>query len=344
MNPRVDDFAAKASAQPVELTIRELLATWGYRARTYESVARINHDLSASGLRCEPALDEGDSDSIVRVGLPAVPSGSDGASSTDGPDQAESDDETSGADGWNDSLVLPPAALRVSEIPSATAGIVAVHPEQSLAAAQAVMSARDFSQLAVLSDERELNGAVSWRSIAQARLARAHITLADATLRAPVVYAGDELLKQIDVIWKADFVFVRAEDERVCGIITTADLTAAFRDLTTPFFQLGEIERRLRRCIDRAFTGEELRSATGSRKLQSAADMVFGQYKQLLSDESRWQQMGWGEVDCTTFIEYLEAARKVRNRVMHFGEELRQEDKDKLDHCLNFMRALDPLP
>lgn len=344
MNARVDDFMAKAVAEPVELTVGELLAIWGYRARTYESVARIQHDLSASRLRCEPALDEGASDSVVRVSRPVLPPESDRVDSTTGPDQEDFDGAVGDGDGWNDALVLPPAALLVSEIPSARGGVVSVRPEQTLAAAQAVMSARDYSQLAVMVDERELKGAVSWRSIAQARLAKAHITLADATVRAPVVYVGDELLKQIDVIWKADFVFVRAEDERVCGIITTADLTTAFRDLTTPFFELGEIERRLRRCIDRAFSPDELRAATGNKKLQSAANMVFGQYKQLLNDESRWQQIGWSEVDCMTFIEYLDAARVVRNRVMHFGEELKQEDKDKLIHCLNFMRALDPLP
>jgi hypothetical protein len=44
------------------------------------------------------------------------------------------------------------------------------------------------------------------------------------------------------------------------------------------------------------------------------------------------------------FIGYLDAARLVRNRVMHFGEELNAEDKGKLDQCLRFMRALDPLP
>jgi CBS domain-containing protein len=344
VNVKVEEFLAKAAAEPVELTVAELLAIWGYRARTYESVARIQHDLSASGLQCEPAIDEGASDSVVRVGQPAVPPEFDSVGSATGPDQADVDAEVGGGDGWHDALVLPPAALLVSEIPSATAGVVSVRPEQTLSAAQALMSARDYSQLAVLVDDRELKGAVSWRSIAHARLSKAQITLADATWRAPFVYAGDELLKQIDVIWKADFVFVRAEDERVCGIVTTSDLTAAFRDLATPFFQLGEIERRLRRCIDRAFSPDELRAATGSKKLQSAADMVFGQYKQLLSDESRWLRMGWCEVDCMTFIEYLEAARKVRNRVMHFGEELKQEDKDKLDHCLNFVRALDPLP
>ena len=61
MNARVNDFLAKASAEPVELTVGELLAIWGYRARTFESVARIQHDLSASGLQCEPALGDGGS-------------------------------------------------------------------------------------------------------------------------------------------------------------------------------------------------------------------------------------------------------------------------------------------
>ncbi len=54
--------------------------------------------------------------------------------------------------------------------------------------------------------------------------------------------------------------------------------------------------------------------------------------------------MGWSEADCMTFIEYLDAARQVRNRVMHFGEELKQPDKLKLIQLLNFIRALDPLP
>ena len=64
MTSAVDAFLARAAAEPVELTIRDLLAIWGYKARTYESVARIQHDLAAAGVRCSPALDEG----------PAVPS------------------------------------------------------------------------------------------------------------------------------------------------------------------------------------------------------------------------------------------------------------------------------
>jgi CBS domain-containing protein len=332
MSVKVDDFLAKAVAEPVELTVGELLAIWGYRARTFESVARIQHDLSASGLECEPALGDGASGSLVRVGVPGAASADDTAA-TDG--DAEEPDEP---------LVLPPAALLVKQIPSAVRDVVCVHPDQNLAAAQSLMSANDFSQLPVMTGPRDLRGAVSWRSIAQAKRHKAQITLADATKKASIVSAGDELLSQIDAIYKADFVFVRDEDDRICGIVTTADLTDQFRDLTTPFFQLGEIERRLRRCITRAFSTDDLRAATGNNKVGSADDLTFGQYVRLLSDESRWQRMGWEWADCKTFIGYLDAARVVRNRVMHFGEELRQEDKDKLIHCLNFMRALDTLP
>jgi CBS domain-containing protein len=337
MTSVVDAFLARATAEPVELTIRDLLAIWGYKARTYESVARIQHDLAAAGLRCSPALDEGDGGSVVRVG-PAAASAGDVPDADGMTDAAEAE-----AEDQDTTLVLPPAALLVRHIPSAVCDVVSVRPNESLATAQARMSAHEFSQLPILAGPRDLKGAVSWRSIAQTRLSKTQITLADVTRNAQVVSVDDELLSRIGIIYDADFVFVKGEDDRICGIVTTADLTAAFRDLTTPFFQLGEIERRLRRCIDRVFSPDELRSATGSKKLKSADGMDFGQYVRLFGDEARWRRMGW-HVDCTTFIEYLDAARIVRNRVMHFGEDLNSEDERKLVQCLNFMRALDPFP
>lgn len=330
----VQEFLARAAAEPAKLTIRELLAIWGFRARTYESVALIQRDLSASGLRCEPDLAEGDVDASVRVGRP-------GAQGSAGEDPAG--DSRADAEEQDEPLQLPPVALLVRHIPSATRGVERVRPDQSLGDAQAVMSAYDYSQLAVMSGDRDLRGAVSWRSIAQARLAKSEITLLDATVRpAPEVQADEGLLGQIDLIYRADFVFVRDEDHRICGVVTTADLTSQFRDLTTPFFQLGEIEGRLRRCIDRVFSADELRAAIGRGKLKSAADMTFGQYIQLLNDETRWQRLGSG-FPREPFIGYLDAARVVRNKVMHFGEELKPEDKEQLTRCLNCMRVLDPL-
>jgi CBS domain-containing protein len=325
-------FLTRATAAPVALPVRELLTIWGYRARTYESVARINRDLSTAGLRCEPDLNDAPSGSAVLVGAPApapVPEAEEGAEG----------DPVAGAD---EPLQLPPVALLVRDIPSATGGVTSVSPGDTLGKAQALMSAHDYSQLPVMSSDWELNGAVSWQSIAKASLINPNIELRHATMPLPaVVHADDDLLGQIDLIYRDDFVFVRESDGMISGIVTTADLTLRFRDLTAPFFELGEIERRMRRCINRTFTPDQLRAATGNRRLNSADDMVFNEYKKLLNNDARWREMGWTRYDCATFIQYLDEARQVRNRIMHFGEELSAADMAALTHCLNFMRALD---
>lgn len=330
MTDPIEEFLRRAAAEPAALTIRDLLAKWGYRARTYDSVARIQRDLSAWGLTCEPDLGQGDGDTTVQVG----PTGA--AAPPDG-DAADEPDEP---------LQLPPVALLVKHIPSASQGVKGVSPDDTLAHARSLMSKWSYSQVPVMSSDRDLRGVVSWRSIARTHATHSGaITLDDATTRpAPEVRAGEDLLRQIDLIYREDFAFVRDDDnDRICGIVTAADLTLRFHDLTAPYFHLGEIERRLRRCIDRAFSKDELRAGAGSSKLNCADDMVFGQYVRLLDDESRWRQIGWERYDRGMFIDCLEETRQVRNRVMHFGEALRPEDQSKLDNCLNFMRMLDPL-
>lgn len=330
MTDRLDGFLTRAAARPVQLRISELLGIWGFRARTYENVAQIRRDLSAAGLTCEPDLAEGTADAMVQVGVQVI-----------APiDTARDGEATAETEEQDEPLQLPPVAPLIRDIPSATCYVERVSPDQTLEQAQAIMTAHDYSQLAVMSGDRDLKGAVSWRSIARAYLVKPEISLADAIKRpAPEVRASADLLSQIDLIYREDFVFIRGDDDRICGIVTTADLTGQFRDLTTPYFQLGEIERRLRRCIGRAFNADELRAVTGK---DSAEKMDFGQYVRLLNNEARWRQMGWGRLDRTMFIGYLDAARVVRNRVMHFGKELGPEDKHKLEQCLNFMRALDP--
>lgn len=347
MTDRAAEFLMKAAAGPIELPIRQLLGIWGFRARTYDSVGRIQRDLSAAGLRCEPDLTEGGLDSVVRVSVAATVDADTSGLAADEGATAVSEDRAAtglGIGAEDEQLELPTVSLVVGDIPSATRGITAVDPSQTLEQAQALMIAKDYSQLAVMAGPRTLKGAVSWRTIARARLSKAEISFTDVIDQHPrVVHADEDLLGQIDVIYAADFVFVRGGDDCICGIITTADLTSRFRDLTSPFFQLGEIEGRLRRCINRVFTLEELRQATRQPKLRSAADMTFGQYFYLLKDEARWQRMHW-VVDRVMFVDYLEGVRKIRNRVMHFGVQLGEEDKRQLVSFLHFMRSLDPFP
>jgi hypothetical protein len=191
----------------------------------------------------------------------------------------------------------------------------------------------------------ELRGWVSWASIAQVWIiGRSSITLKDVAKKYPrVVYAEQDLLGEIDVIYESDFAFVRDGEECICGIITTADLTSQFRELTAPFFQLGEIERRLRRCLEPVFPIEEIRKVAKNSKLESVEDMTYRQYCKLLEDDPRWQRMGW-KLDRELFVGLLDEARMVRNQIMHFGARpLTETQKQQVNVLLNFMRHLDTL-
>lgn len=196
MTDRVSGFLRQAATRPVQLRISDLLAVWGFRARTYENVARIRRDLSAAGLTCEPDFSNGSADTTVQVRVPAGPT-ADTAGADDSADAEEQDEP----------LQLPPVALLVKHIPSATRYVERVSPDQTLQQAQTLMAGNDYSQLAVMSNDRDLKGAVSWRSIARAYLRKPEISLADATKSpAPEVPASAQLLSQINLIYDEDFV------------------------------------------------------------------------------------------------------------------------------------------
>lgn len=281
-------------------------------------------------------------DSLVHIGVAAA-NGEGQARGEATRSDGDAPTEESGALQDDEQLQLPPVSLRIKDVPSATAGVSSVHPNQTLEQAQGVMIRNGFSQLAVMTGPRELKGAVSWATIATARIARSHVRLTDVIDPFPkVVHADQELLEQISIIYDADFVFVRGSDDCICGIITTADLSRQFRDLTIPFFQLGEIERRLRHCIGNTFSLEELREATGRSKLRSTDDMMFGQYCYLLRDTEKWHRMGW-ELDCEMFTSDLDDVRKIRNHIMHFGAQpLTNEQEQQLRSFVIIMRHLDP--
>lgn len=155
---------------------------------------------------------------------------------------------------------------------------------------------------------------------------------------------ADKLLDSVATIYRADFVFVRDNDDRICGIVTTADLSDQFRELTAPFFQIGEIEGLLRSRIGETFSIAEIRVAVKAPKLKSVDDMTFNQYKLILDDPSRWSRMRW-QVDRGMFIECLNNTRIVRNKVMHFDQgNLTGDDRQQIVQCLNYARPIFTAP
>lgn len=269
----------------LEISIRELLGVWGHRHRDFEIVAEIRADLAVMGLTTDPPFDSGPSSTTVRL-VPVqdekrqeYPSAAlETPTAMGGPTTPLEDEKNSEptsrsheprpaaplpSDGVDDE-VFPQVSLRVRDLDAATRGVTSVSPEQSLQTAHTLMMRHDYSQLPVLADAGTLLGVVSWESIACAWVANSDVNLTEATLDTPeVIQVNNDLLEQLPKIVRSGFAFVRNADDRICGIVTTADLSEQFDYLARPFFVIGEIERRLRRRIDDRVPLETLQSIGG---------------------------------------------------------------------------------
>lgn len=331
MSSKVPAFLRQAATEPITLPISDLLTVWDFRTRSYDNVARIEQDLSTAGLQCIPSFKEGELSTTVCVSAQQA-SGTPEASSDATPGEQEQDQP----------LELPSFTLRIGDIPSAVGGIVSVSPDQGFDEARFLMVRHNYSQLPVMAGPRTLKGVITWQTILSAGLGKPDIELKDVIDPYPKwVFAAEELLRLATTIHDAGFVLVRGQDQSVTGIVTGADLANRFGNLTTPFFQLGDIEGKLRRCISRKFNIQEIRDVVKAPRLESVSAMTFGQYGILLQDPARWQRMHWPSVPRGMFVHELDEIRKIRNRVMHFGKQLEDGDREKLTAFLEIMRPLD---
>ncbi|WP_433248631.1 CBS domain-containing protein [Actinomadura nitritigenes] len=292
---------ANAAAEPVELTVAELLGLFGERNRDPEIVGRVECVLSEAGLCCAPSLIHGHLDSSVVVGS---------AEAGEGSPDAEGEEEAPA-----------PKALRIGDLPSARlpeGALVSLHPDDDLPRARMKMLENHFSQLPVLSGPYVLKGLVSWQSIALAHAKGKCEALADAMDEARIVRVDAELLVTIPEINAYNCVFVRDENEKISGVVTPADLSLEFGRLTGPFLRLGEIERRLRHCVNRmCTTTAELREASGNSKAKIADDLTVWQIQQVFAKPDRWSRLAWG-LHREEFVAKLDEVRKIRNEVAHF--------------------------
>ena len=120
-------------------------------------------------------------------------------------------------------------------------------------------------------------------------------------------------------------------------------MTIQFADLATPFFLLGEIERRIRRRADATFSVAELsamQDPADKRTVESASDLTFGELIRLLEEPARWAKFSWN-LDRQTFLSALDNVRELRNEVMHFNPDpLGEKEVGLLRSFVNALRGL----
>lgn len=325
------------------VTVRELLAWFGAYRRGKHKAAEVRSELEAAGLRTWPDFTGVHIDGQVEL-RPLESSGPAAAppepaqpppakeQAQQGPQGAPAAPNVQGADATQDGREAEDPVPRLAQLAAANRAPVTVTRDASIEEAVTKMLAHGFSQLPVMQNERNLDGYISWRSIglAQTRGETPRFVREAMDKNVHVLRADTHLFEAVQVISEHDFVLVEGVGKRITGIVTTADVSLRFLELARPFLLISQIEGHLRAIIDEAFEVADLEAAKdpgdASRKVESAADLSFGEYLRLFQSEGNWAKLNF-KLDRKVFVSRLDAVRIVRNSVMHFDPEDEADDK-----------------
>jgi CBS domain-containing protein len=234
---------------------------------------------------------------------------------------------------------------RISKLASSARKPLSVSPDTKLEEAVTHMLTNDFSQLPVMTSEREVKGMITWTSIGS-RLAMGKncSVVREVMEQHQEIRTDASFFSAIGIIAEYQYVLVRGHDQKITGIVTARDLSQQFQQLAEPFLLLGEIENHVRRVISQRFTSTELESAKDptdtKRVVTSVADLTYGEYIRLLEKQERWDKLNI-TVDRKTCLEKLESVRRIRNGVMHFDPDgIPEKDLITLREFARFLQRL----
>lgn len=224
-----------------------------------------------------------------------------------------------------------------------------VKPDATLTEAITLMLRHDYSQLPVMTSERDVKGVISWESIAPilALTKSESAVVRDYMKPHREINASDSIFSALPRIIEYAYVLVRSSDQRISGIITTTDLSSQFRQLSEPFLLLSEIENHIRKLIDGKFTKDELVSivnpSDSERVIESVADLTFGEYIRLFENPELWKKTEL-QIDKKIFTKELDKVRIIRNDVMHFDPDgISKENHELLHNFVRFIHTIQSL-
>jgi CBS domain-containing protein len=338
-----DDLVAQKDVEQV--TVRQFLGWMGAERRGAWVVWRLSKALERAKLRTVPDFNSVPIDYKIRFAIVTPPVETSSSTLRPGEAGASAAKETVESVPVFISGAASDPAFRIGRLVSANTRPMCVAPDSLLGEAVTLMLRHDFSQLPVMPNERDVKGVVSWESIGSRLALGKTVTTVRECMRAHhEVSSVASLFQVIAQIVAHSYVLVRGEDQTITGIVTTADLSLQFQQLSEPFLLLSEIENHVRLLIDGRFTANELRSVEDSvdpnRQIDSVADLTFGEYIHLLEKPSNWAKTGL-TVDRAIFVRELDQVRRIRNDVMHFDPDgITEEDHRLLLHFVQFMHQL----
>jgi CBS domain-containing protein len=338
-----EDLAAGRVVPPV--TTREFLSWFDAQRRGYWVVQSIRRELERAKLQTVPDFESTYIDELIafRQGDQKLEEPAKAVVGVSmGPIALESTAQTPAPITL---LISKDPTYRISKLAAANQRVVSVKPDATLAECMGKMLLRNFSQLPVMTNERDVKGTVSWKTIgSHLALSKMPEFARDAMVPHEEIRASASIFEAIPLVVVHDYVLVRSDDNRIIGIITATDLSEQFQQLSEPFLLLGEIENLLRSIIGDHFSVSELADARDpedeSRKVESPADLNFDEYLRLLQKPDNWKRLGLA-IDRMVFCTDLDAIRGIRNNVMHFDPEgIVEDDLRKLRTFTNFLKQL----
>lgn len=235
--------------------------------------------------------------------------------------------------------------FRISKLASSARKPLSVSPDTKLEVAVTHMLTNDFSQLPVMTSERDVKGIITWASIgSRLAIGKNCSVVREFMEEHQEISSNASFISAIGIIAEHQYVLVRGHDQKISGIVTATDLSLQFQQLAEPFLLIAEIEKHVRRVIGQRFTLTELESARNpadkERVVTSVADLTYGEYIRLLENPERWDKLNI-TVDRKTCIEKLESVRRIRNYVMHFDPHgIPENDLQTLREFARFLQKL----
>ena len=321
-------------SEPRTMTVRDLIALWGARGRDSSLIGAIEADLANHGLLADPDFRAVTLEDEVTLKLAAKDYTS---IVTEIPRK-----DVSAMEGGKPSpeRVRYERGLKIGNLPAANRTVEYVSPNASFEQAITKMLIFDYSQLAVMSGERNLDGAVTWRSIAKVRHQNPDAPFSSAIVRATEVSYEEDLVDVLPRLATEEFVFVRGPKRNISGIVTASDVVQTYGKMTSPFFTIGEIDQTLRWILETYVDLEMILSlcdSDGRRGIESFSNLTMGDYQRVLENPEAWGKLNW-PLDRRMFSERLKQICAIRNNIMHFnGDPL---PGDVLSMLKNFLYLL----
>lgn len=305
----------------------------GYSRRGWKVVQAVNEMLDEHDVLCEPEF--GSAWFYGQIEIKPKPKVGTAKQS----DEAEETDPTPRLS------LLKTANLNKIKETGEGKGLTYVSRDTPLNQAITLMILNDFSQLPILSGQRDVDGVISWKSIGRAlALGKTCSIVSDCKDDVIILNYDEPLFNAVKFVLEKDFVLVRQKDKTISGIVTMTDIGEQFITMAEPFLIIEQIENHIRKILDQKFSTEELSLQQTyeekPKEIKNLSDLTFGQYIKIIEDPKKFEKLKIN-IDRSLLVNQLDEVRKIRNDVMHFDPDgITSESLELLRQTVTFLHTL----